>query len=360
MIELKPCPVCGIPEYVSSEHQWLDNGDIVQRREPWHRMVFMECDNLDPLWHGIEQIIGVSIEHIVITAQRRAVRLYLSQFITEETMELVRMKRIDLRPLAEATGDMARLMGFGSFEYVDMRYELDDDDFYTVKIQEPFSLPMCIASFVADIEALTGRDQGATCEEMSPGVYHIKSFPSEHLKEFKERMWLQHYYHPRGDFKLEGCAGCGAPRGLSEYRWNIERGVIESTTSSRRMVIIGYQNLDPIFQELEAELGEAVPRAVVEAQRRFTRTGFFNVESLTDYNELRAQLALRGLGNLKELRTGKNSLVVRLENVVLPWIIVGLVQGLYEIASGLESKVEWEYSANGDLDVEVTAQGGIH
>jgi hypothetical protein len=356
LIELKACPQCGVPEYISSEHQWLDNGDIVLRREPWYRMVFIECENLDPLWRGIEEIIGVSIEHIVVTAQRRAVRLYLSQFITKETSELIGMKRIDLRPLAEATGDIARLMGFGSFEYVDMRYELDDDDFYKVKVQEPFSLPMSVASFVADIEALSGRDQGGTCEEISPGVYNITSFPSEHMEELKERMWLQYYHHQRGGIELEKCASCEAPGALLEYQWHVERGVIENGLTKRRMVIMGYQNLDPIFQELEVELGEAVSSVVVEAQRRFTKTGFYSIDELSHYDEFRAQLALRGLGNLKEIDVNRKGLRMHLGNAVLPWIIVGLVQGLYEIAIDSESNVEWEYSAKGDLEVEVTAR----
>jgi hypothetical protein len=356
LIELKRCPQCGIPEYISSEHQWLDNGDIVLRREPWYRMVFIECQNLDPLWRGIEEIIGVSIEHIVITAQRRAVRLYLSQFITKETSELIHMKRIDLRPLAEATSDIARLMGFGDYEYMEMRYEMDDDDFYRVRLTDPYSLPMCIAALVADIEALSGRDQGATCEEVSPGVYHVTSFPSEHLEELKDRMWLEYYHHERGDVRLERCAACEAPLALSEYRWRLERGVIENESTKRRMVIQGYQNLDPIFQELESELGESISKVVVEAQRRFTKTGFYSIDELSNYDEISAQLALRGLGNLKEINANHKGLHMHLGNAVLPLIIVGLVQGFYEIANGLESNVEWQYSGEGDLEVEVTAR----
>jgi hypothetical protein len=356
LIELKRCPQCGIPEYISSEHQWLDNGDIVVRREPWYRMVFMECENLDPLWRGIEEIIGVSIKHMLVTSQRRAARMYLSQFITEETRELVRMKRIAMRPLAEATGDIARLLGIGNYNFVDMRYEMDDDDFYKVRLTEPFSLPMCIGSFVAGIEALTGRDQGATCEEVSPGVFHVTSFPFEHLEELKERLRMEYYHHRTGGLEVGKCASCEAPSAMIEYQWYLERGVIENISTKRHMVIIGYQNLNPIFQELEAELGEAVPQAVVEAQRRFTKTGFYSIDDYADYDRFRSQLALRGLGNLKEYRTGKNGLDVRLENAVLPWIIVGLIQGFYEIANGLESNVEWQYSGEGDLEVEVTAR----
>lgn len=203
MIELKPCPECGIPGYIANEHTWLNNGDIVQSREEWHRMLFIECENFDPLFHGIEEIAGTSIEHFVITAQRRATRAYLNKFIPEAVRELISKKRIKHRPLAEATNDIAKMMGFGNYEFVDMRYELDEDDFYTVKIEDPLSLPMAAAALAADIEALTGRDQGIRYEEVSPHVYLMTSFPQDHPEEMKEKLWLQYYYPEGGGLELD-------------------------------------------------------------------------------------------------------------------------------------------------------------
>ncbi len=34
--------------------------------------------------------------------------------------------------------------------------------------------------------------------------------------------------------------------------------------------------LDPVFQELEEELGDTIPSLVVEAQRRYTRENFYS------------------------------------------------------------------------------------
>ena len=354
MIELNPCIECGIPEYIAKEHLWLDNGDIVQSREGWHRMVFIESENIDPLFLGIEEIIGTSIEHLVITAQRRAVRMYLSKFIPEPVKELVRMKRIEQRPLADATGDMARMMGFGNYQNVDYRYEIDDEDYYTVSIQEPFSVPLAVASLAADIEALTDRDQGVKYSKVGPDTYYITSFPAEHAEELKERMWLQRYYHKPGDVELEKCATCGAPKKLSQYVWHLKRGVIQNRISKRRMVLIGSQNLDPILFELEAELGERIPDVIIEAERRFARGGFYS-PTANDEAEFRQDLALRGLGNLQELKLLKSGLRMTMQNAVLPLIIVGLVQGSYENSLGVESNVEWQCSDTGCLDLEVIA-----
>ncbi len=38
-------------------------------------------------------------------------------------------------------------------------------------------------------------------------------------------------------------------------------------------------------------------------------------------------------------------------------MVVGLVQGLFEMAFGIESSVDWELSPDGDLEVEVIPKG---
>ena len=106
-MELERCPECGAPKIITGEHVWLNNGEIVQKRHQSHRMVIIETENMDPIFRGIEQIIGVNIEPIVITAVRRAVRPYLKAFIPAEVSEKIRNKELDYRPIVEMFSDMA-------------------------------------------------------------------------------------------------------------------------------------------------------------------------------------------------------------------------------------------------------------
>jgi hypothetical protein len=103
------------------------------------------------------------------------------------------------------------------------------------------------------------------------------------------------------------------------------------------------------------EMGESVTRAIVESQRRFTSSGFFHTD-INDLASLRTELALRGLGNLKKIDTGKKNMHIYIENAILPLIVVGLAQGLYELASGSGSDVGWEYSDEGKLEIDVTSK----
>jgi hypothetical protein len=354
MEALDTCPECNVPKIITSENSWLDNGDIVQSRNDRSRMIFIETENLDPLFMGIGQIIGVDIGHMVITAGRRAIRGYLRSFVPAEVREKIKAGELDYEPIDAAFRDIAGINGTGRYERVDKRHERDERDYDTVSISEPHSVPLAVSAHVGAIEILTDVEQGYTYEEKSPDFYHITTFPSPHPEEMKKRLWFQPHEHTDGDIALERCATCGGPQLLSFYRWYPERGVVKNMNTGRRMAMQGDVLLDPVFQELEDELGDVVPRAVVEAQRRFTTGGFYTLEDITDEGDFRTQLALRGLGNLNELSMKREGMRLRLENAALPMIVVGIAQGFFEMGFGIDSsKAEWELSEDGTLEAEV-------
>lgn len=350
---LKACSECGVPAIITGEHLWLDNGDIVHKRARSSRMVFIETENLDPLFSGIEQIIGAPIEHLIITAGRRAYGVYLKSLIPDDVFEKVKKGELDYELLDAVFRDVGRINGVGSYEPVDRRYERDEDDYNTVSITEPYSISMTIAAHVGAIEALTGVDQGYRFKRESLNTYDITAYPSAHPGELKERLWFQPYQHRDGGLELERCSTCGGPEALSGYQWYQDRGIILNKLTKRRMAIQGDALLDPVFSELEAELGDAIPRAVVEAQRRFTRSGFYNMNDITGEEDFRKQLALRGLGNMRELNMKRKGMNMRLENVALPLMVVGLSQGFFEMGFSTDSTVDWELSEEGSLEMEV-------
>jgi hypothetical protein len=348
------CPNCGVPEYIAKQHLWLNNGDLVVKAKPENRLVFIESENLDPLFKGIEAIVGVPIERIVMAAARRAYRSYFIAFVPEEISQKIAAKEIDYTVLAAFFTDIASLMGQGVYEEVDTRFKRDDGDFDIDRIKEPFSYLLAVAAHVACIEAMTGTDQGGEFEETSPGIYISKAFPSPHAEELSKRMHYASYQHHDGDIEFEKCPVCGGPMALSANEWFPDRGVIINKYTKRRMAFFGPQMLDPVFAELEDELGEDVPQVVVEAQRRFTRSGFYTLADVSDEGDFRSQLAIRGLGNLQEIDMGKKGVSMSVLNAVLPLMLIGMIQGVFEMAFDLDSKVEWEISETGDLKVEIT------
>lgn len=120
------------------------------------------------------------------------------------------------------------------------------------------------------------------------------------------------------------------------------------------MAMLGAEFLDNVFEALRRELGETIPAVVIEAQRRFTKTGFYSIDQVQNEDEFRAQLALRGLGNVRMIRLGTRGLRMRIENSAAHLMTVGMAQGLFEMALDTDSHVEWELSRQGELLVEVT------
>jgi hypothetical protein len=352
---LETCEECGVPRIITKEYLWLNNGDIVQKRNQRHRIIFTECENWDPLFKGIGDIIGSPIEHMVITCVRRGMLRYLRTFLPADIAEEVRKGNVDPKSIDDSFRELGPPMGSGVFEFVDMRHEGDRDDFFTVSVARPYSLLMCAATHSAAMEAIFGYPHEVTYSEEAPGVYYLRAFPSEHLEELKGRMAQDFYEHCDGDVELERCGTCGGPRALSVLSWDMERGVITDSVSKRRIAVMSPTQIEPVFNELEMELGETIPRVVVEAQRRFTRTGFYSMDDYKDAEEFREGLAMRGIGNLQELKISRQSLSMRLGNAVLPMMVVGMMQGIFDNAMGVDSVADWQLSPQGDLELMITA-----
>jgi hypothetical protein len=357
MAEIERCPECGVPLQTVNNHVWLTGGIIVQNNDREHRMVIMESDNLDPLFKGIEDIIGVPIERLVIETKRRATREYIDRLIPPEVKDMIQKHEMSVEPMIGALNVTSAVMGYGNTTLVGYRFESDDDDFVTERIVEPYSVPLWCGDLTGSTEAVTGMDNDVSYEMESADTVVVTTRPAEHPSQFQGRLDIKRYGFAQTGIELERCPGCGGPAALSAYGWHDERGVITSRETGRRVAMLGPAYQDVIFDELERELGETIPRVIVEAQRRFVKTGFYRVRELQDVESFRRQLALRGLGDLQQMELGERSLKTTLKNSALHLMIVGLMQGYFETATGFESEVEWEMGDDGTLSLEITRKG---
>jgi hypothetical protein len=353
MQQIKLCPECKAPEQITGDHLWLNSGVIVHKASQTSRMAFIECGNLDPLFKGIGEIIGMPIDHMVTDIARRTAAIYLSNQIPSHVRDAIRKQESGLDSIIDAMIVTSKLFGLGKYELVDIRTEGDEGDYNITRIAEPYSLLIGVGTIAGSRQALSGRPAAVSYKEVSPGVYDVKASAGELPEELEERMHFKEYHHRSGDIELEKCATCGGPKALSGFKWHLDRGVIINTHTTRRMALLGPANLDPIFDVLEEELGETIPRTVVEAQKRFVKSGFYSIEEVGDEGDFRTQLALRGLGDLQEIKIGAKGLHMHIDNAAVHLMIVGLAQGLFEMAFDVDSQVEWELSEEGDLEVAV-------
>jgi hypothetical protein len=351
---------------VTGEHLWLNNGELVQSRQEEARLAFLECENFDPLYKIIGEIIGMPIEGMVIDITARALQSYLSRFIPRETVnlirsvkpgdeELVRQCRKLMEGLNAVSVLMAKISGTGRYEVQDFSYENGENDFSRTWVYEPYSIPFVVGGLSGHIAAMLGGARRIKYHQIGQDLWEINSSgATKRNEELKKRLPLITFVHKDGDIELEACSTCGGPAVLANYKWHVDRGVILSNFTQRRMAILGPTVLDSVFEGLQYELGDIIPQTVVEAQRRFAKTGFYSLEEVRSESDIRREFALRGLGNLKEMKISSKGVRVRVDSAILHLMIVGLVQGLFEMAFDVESHVEWELSDEGNLTVEVT------
>ena len=157
-----------------------------------------------------------------------------------------------------------------------------------------------------------------------------------------------------GDILYEFCPLCGVPLEVARRIYDLNKGTYTDPDTGLRMALFGPKALDSILEDLETELGEAVPRAVIEAQRRYIRSTRSLEQWIRDASTLRSMMSLRGLGYLKEFGGDRTHLTLKIENSCLHLMMLGTIQALVELAYRAESSTcEWDLLKDGDLIVTV-------
>ncbi len=348
-MEYEPCPECGVPQLVTSSNLWLNSGVIVQGNNTSRRIGFVDSDNLDPLYEGIAENIGFSINHLVMDIARRGTLDYGKNLLTPEVLALLKAKAFGLEMVIQGIHYVSQSNGLGEYELVQV-----DEDCSVIRIRKPFSLPLTLGTVIGGFEVISDQRYGVSYKEVEPDVFEVTTRASGARDEFTKRIPIQAYIHREGDIEFERCPTCGGPKALMDFDWALDHGLIINKRTEKRMVLMGPEIQDPFFAELENELGGTVPEVVIEVQKNLVRRGFHSMPDLNNEGDFRTQLALRGIGNLREMKSGSKGLRMLIENSSCHLMVAGLVQGLFEMAFDVESRVEWNVSENGDFEVEVT------
>ncbi len=354
MAGIKLCPDCGAALRLVKEHVWLDNGTIVQRKNPDHRMVFFEIENVVGTFREIERLIGMSLERIIVEAKRRATFDFISKAYPALVKWVVRAL-VGLRPVIKSINSLGKVMGYGNIQLKSVRRIHGKGDYVTILVENPYCLELFCGDLVGSFEAIDLREASATYKELSPGIYEVTGVVSRHPLELMERLKPRPYSKKPGDIRLERCPGCGGPMGLRYFRWDTDKGMIVHRDTGWRMAMFGPATIDAIFEELEKELGEEIPRVVVEAQRRFVKSGVMTARNVRSFGDFRAQMALRGLGNVVHFQVDEKGLSMRVENPCMHLLLAGLSLGIYEVTFDSEGEVDWQLDEEGDLHIQVRA-----
>jgi hypothetical protein len=373
MAGIEVCEECGVPLMISSGFTWEGNGVIRVAMSPTGRVVFYESGNIDNLFKGIKDLVGVPIEHVVIESRRRETRKYIEKlYMTslKEDVDLARngMKEKDLprdsavrqkllevaREINVNINNIGRINGSGD---ITLGRGWDEDEEFpwrTQIIRDPYSLMLYAGDMLGSVEAIENIDHCVEYREIEDGVYEISAFPGEHPIELKGRLRRRKYDYKPGDLEYERCPVCGLPHEVMRCDWDLSKGTITDPETGRRMAMFGPTGLEAVLDDLEAELGEAVPEMVVKAQKDYVK-GYVGEENWKqDALSFRRLIASRGLGNLTGFEGDRTSLNLTIENSCLHLLMVGTAQAMVEMVYGVDdSTCEWDIAEDGDLSIVI-------
>jgi hypothetical protein len=373
MNKLELCPACGVPLIVSGNLYWENNGVIMVKASPRNRFVFFESDTIDRLLEGIEEMIGLPIEHIVLESRSREARRYIERSFPPEMCEPVRdyirkktagqsippeMERDLLqmfKGITQSIVDIGRAYGYGDQRLDDVWESGKTFPWRTQVIRNPHSALNFIGDQLGSIEAIEGMDMQIEYEETEAGTYRVDMYPGEHPVELTERLKRKRYDFKPGEIHYERCPQCEIPLDVSGSKWDVEGGTITDLETGRRMAIFGPLGMDAVFEDLETELGMVVDHEVIEAQRRYVKSEWSGHRWNMDGPAFQRMLALRGLGNLVGFEGDADRVRIRIQNSSLHLQMVGMVQALMELVYHLdESDLKWDLADDGDLSITVT------
>lgn len=373
MAGIEVCEECGVPLMISSALKWEGNGVISMAMSPSNRMVFYESGNIDGLFRGIGELVGMSVEHIVIESRRRETKRYIEKLYManmKEEVDLARngMREKDLpqdsairqkllqvaRVITDNINNVARINGCGDISLTGGWETGEEFPWRTMIIRDPYSVMLYAGDMLGSVEAVEDIDHWIEYREIEENVYELTAVPGQHPIALKDRLQRRKYDFKPGEIEYERCPGCGLPDEISRCAWDIEKGIIVDPETGRRMAMFGPAGLEAVLYDLETELGEAIPEAVIKAQKDYVKGYVGEEDWKQDARSFRRLVASRGLGNLTRFEGDRATLNATIENSCLHLLMVGTTQALVEMVYGAEdSSCEWELSEDGDLNVTI-------
>jgi len=341
------CRVCGIPRTFSKDYRWNSDGTATMRTDPDLRNVFIEAEGVDSLFHNINSLLGSDISHVIAEGKRKFSYDYLSGMLSSFKGVLVRA--LLRRQVYKMISSISPITGYGHFTLLDYRR----GEYVKVRGRNVYCLPLLMGDLQAVFEVVEGKSGAVTLEE-DGDAYILEITPGESAElELKSRLELTPQPRKAGDIAYRRCPECKLPLDFREFEWDFAEGTITDKNSGRNMALIGLESLQAVFGELEAELGEEIPRNIMEAQRLYVRDTFTPAELSSREDYTAYQLALRGMGNLVKQDDIAEGIDFRVENGSPPPMVAGMLQGIFELQVGKNSLCSYERGDDGTLSVSV-------
>ncbi len=349
MSRSKLCGTCGVAKGTSKSLIWQSDGTVAEKRDPDHRMVLADVEGLNQLFENIEGLIGMSIQNIITESKARATQDFTKQLIRGWKGSVVR--RAGLGIVINKMGTLAGSFGYGGIEvlYVDWK-----ENKIGFRLTNPYSVPLMCGDLRGATEAVRNVVGTVEAEQENETTYIVRGRLSPPPDGMEERLAAKPLETKPGDIAYERCKECGVPVGMSEFAWDLDKGIITNSSTGVRYAFVGPTGVQAVFDELASELGDTIPETIIEAQRMRVASQDFGTWKDFTTAQFREMLGMMGFGNLVSFERSGRVFAATIENASLPLMIVGTASGALESISGKKAAADWAVSPDGDLELSVS------
>jgi hypothetical protein len=352
MIDLSAglCGTCSVSKRAAKSLTWQSSGTITEARDPDHRMVLADVEGLNQLFSNIEGLIGVSIQNIITESKARATQEFTRQLIRGWKGTVVR--RLGLGIVIKNMAGLAKSLGYGGIEILDVNWKDDRIDF---RLRDPYSVPLMCGDLRGATEAVKNVVGTVEPEQESEDTWIVRGRLSPPPSGMEERLAPPPVKTRPGDISYKRCPECGVPLGISDFSWDLDRGIITNRATGIRHAFVGPGGIQAVFDELSSELGDTIPETIIEAQRMRVVSQDYSAWKAFGAPEFREMIGMMGFGNLASLEVSGRSYEATIENASLPLMIVGTAAGALQSITGRKPEIEWTFSPEGDLKISAGA-----
>lgn len=325
-------------------NKWTEDGIILSMPRGLRRLIMMEREHMAAIFRGIEERLGLSIDHIIIDAKRRDAKVYVQDVLPVFLGRLLR-----LAPLRRfgylAMVQQASLIGLGKVNLLDYR----TDKRLVGRIHPVYYHALFAGDAFGAFESFEGGRAKIDCGFVGDKFFVVVEACSDALEE--DRLQLEDGTVVPARAAYERCPVCGIPVELGNLGWMPEEGKVIDRRTGEWLFIQGIGALNAVLRELEAELGEDIPDMVAELTwRYFSRLKEKHPQVFCDLDFMK----MRGIGvpdkaspTPQELNDG-----VDIRNGFNGPILAGMVAA---VSGGYSPAWTWEYPEEGVVRIKITS-----
>ncbi|MHB8896628.1 MAG: hypothetical protein ACYC99_15815 [Candidatus Geothermincolia bacterium] len=357
---MRRCHECGFPMRFARYFDWRSDGTILgtDRVRMQSRIAFLELGEMEGLFDDLSLMLGVSIEHILIEAEKNIGKAFYASTPLRYLKYAPRNPRLRPSWVAKAAvrGVSSDVAGLGSGILRAESY--DPRGSMVLRISNPVFIARTVGNSIGIYESIE-RIHGAEYEYHLDGGDLVLAMrhpsgdtPPEPLSE--TRLRLDEIVPGEGTLAYNRCGTCRTPLDVSRaLEWDLSRGIITNRVTGKRESVGAVQSVNAMMRELEAELGDDVFRPLYECQKEITRQqlerdGF---ETGGDFwDRFFYSCAIKGLGFPLGTGTAADAVTVEIANAYERTLYAARVASAMEYSTGKLSRIEWEMRRS-DLSV---------